>query len=134
MSEPDHILMQQIERDICLFYHRQADYRAIMGDLDYGSVYALAYWTDLDLEGLPEERRRFIRQGCLMMVLAMAWDRIDGSGGFLNDLRIEDIERALSTCPVDDDADVKLLETVQLAIATAKAGGHESADLTDRPQ
>jgi hypothetical protein len=54
--------LQQVERDICLLYHQLSDYSYIMGDLYYGSVYALRYWDFLDVEGIKPARQTFIRR------------------------------------------------------------------------
>lgn len=74
---------QRVERDICLLYHQLAEYEGIMGDLYYGSVYALPYWDYVELSGLMPKEAEFIRDGCLVMMLAMAWEVLDGAGGYL---------------------------------------------------
>ena len=38
---------QRVERDVLLLYHQLADYSYIMGDLYYGTVFALPYWDVL---------------------------------------------------------------------------------------
>src|SRR5712691_1560834 len=80
----DWVLKQQVERDICLLYHQLADYSYIMGDLYYGPVFGLPYWEYLDFPDLDGADREFLRDGCLVMILAMAWDQIDGSGVYIS--------------------------------------------------
>jgi hypothetical protein len=77
------VLKQQIERDICLLFHQLADYSSIMGDLSYGDVFALPYWEYLDFPDVDPEERNFLRDGCLVMILAMASECVDGTGSFL---------------------------------------------------
>jgi hypothetical protein len=110
--------VQELERDILLLYHQLAEYSYVMGDLYYGNVFALPYWNYLDPVGLDEDRAVFVQQGCLVMLLAMAWDQIDGSGGYLEKFR-PDVEAALAACaPLDDDSR-RLLACVNLAVRTA---------------
>lgn len=80
----DWVAFQKLEADICLFYHQQADYSFVMGDLYYGDVYSLPYWEMLGLEGLEDERMEFVQSGCLMILLAMCWEILDDSGYFLS--------------------------------------------------
>jgi hypothetical protein len=77
------IELQCVERDICLLYHQLAHYSWIMGDLYYGDVYALPYWEYLNVPNVEPERQKFIRNGCLVMLYAMASGELDGSGIYL---------------------------------------------------
>ncbi|MDF9828327.1 hypothetical protein M2103_002432 [Ereboglobus sp. PH5-5] len=79
----DWVALQKLEADICLFYQQQAHYSHVMGDLYYGDVYSLPYWEMLSLEDLDGERLEFVQSGCLMILLAMSWELIDGSGSYL---------------------------------------------------
>ena len=79
----DWVAIQKVEADICLFYQQQAHYSFIMGDLYYGNVYSLPYWEMLNQEGIDDERLEFLQSGCLMIVLAMCWELLDGTGNFL---------------------------------------------------
>ena len=80
----DWVLKQHLERDICLLYHQMANYSYIMGDLYYGSVFGLAYWEYIDFPGLDAADHDFVRDGCLVMILAMAGIRLTGSGAYIN--------------------------------------------------
>ena len=79
----DWCTIQMFERDICLLYHQLADYSYIMGDLYYGDVFSLPYWEYLNLKALEDDRQRFIRNGCLIILYAMASEVLDGSGAYL---------------------------------------------------
>lgn len=116
-SNIDWVKIQQIERDICLLYHQLAEYSYIMGDLYYGSVFALPYWEFLDLDNLEQDEKDFIRDGCLVMILAMAWDFIDGSGSYINPY-ISACQKAISKVIPFDEKTEKLIHTVKLAIDT----------------
>jgi hypothetical protein len=85
MNEPDWDQICKVERDICYLYHELSEYSGIMGDLAFGCLYTLPHWEflHLNVRQMPEEQRCFIREGCLVMLLAMAWDVLDGSGSYL---------------------------------------------------
>jgi hypothetical protein len=120
----DWVSIQQVEKDICLLYHQLSDYSYIMGDLYYGNVYALPYWEFLDLQELrevQEEGYEFVRDGCLVMILAMAWEIIDGTGGYLSRWR-DDCERSVSRLTADHTDTEKLIRTVSLALDLSSRG------------
>ena len=75
-TETDWCRIQIVERDICLLYHQLASYSWIMEDLYYGSVYALPYWRYLNISALETKRQAFIRNGCLVMLYAMASEEL----------------------------------------------------------
>jgi len=120
-SDVDWVLVQQVERDICLLYHQLAEYSFIMGDLYYGDVYALPYWNFLNTNDLPEDKQFFIRNGCLVMILAMAWDEIDGSGSYLAKFA-KSCEEALDRLEVEDEPSTRLLATVRDEVLAIKTG------------
>jgi len=124
------IELQQVERDICLLYHQLSDYSYIMGDLYYGTVYALRYWEFLDVEGIEPDRQSFIRQGCLMMILAMAWDSIDGSGAYLQP-HLTEISAAVEDCSPGDVRTRKLRSGVKLALEIVSESRGETTELID---
>jgi len=117
----DWVLVQKVERDICLLYRQLAGYSYIMGDLYYGTVYELPYWNYLDLRDVDEDDRRFLRDGCLVMILAMAWDMVDGSGAYLAP-HIAVCRSALEALPVEDERTAKLVHAVREALESAEAG------------
>jgi len=134
MSDADierHVELQFVERDICLFYHQMADYSYIMSDLYYGSVYGLEYWKYLDVPDIDPDRQAFIAQGCLTLILAMAWETIEETGAYLKPF-LSDVSAALEGFR-PQDADIrKLHETVCLSIDIATNGSGDVKDLAAR--
>jgi hypothetical protein len=126
----DWVVKQHLDRDICLLYHLLANYSYIMGDLYYGSVFGLAYWEYLDFPGLDEADHDFVRDGCLVMILAMAWDKIDGSGAYINP-HILVCREAVAHLILADEKTKKLARTVQLALDVARGNGPETPELTE---
>ena len=125
--------LQEIERDICLLYHQLSDYSYIMGDLYYGKVYALRYWDFLEVEGIEPDRQSFIREGCLIMILAMSWDMIEGSGAFLKP-HLAEVSAAMEDCSPEDERARKLLVLVKLAVELAsddRSETEKTAELVD---
>jgi len=119
--------IQRVERDICLLYHQLSEYTYVMGDLYWGSVYSLPYWNYLRLD-LEAPRATFIRDGCLIMILAMAFDTLDGSGDYIRD------KLALCTAKVDesctaDPNEKRLVEAVKLALRAVSDGRGSDVDL-----
>jgi len=108
------VLKQQLERDICLLYHQLANYSYIMGDLYYGDVFALAYWDHLQLPAIDDADRDFIRDGCLVMILAMASECIDGTGSYLRPHVPQCRAKLERLSTADSDAD-KLIGIVRRA-------------------
>jgi hypothetical protein len=114
----DWVSIQQVEKDVCLLYHQLSEYSYIVGDLYWGSVYGLPYWEFLDLQDLKEvekEGYEFVRDGCLVMILAMAWGIIDDTSGYLSRWR-DDCERSVSQLTANDADTEKLIRTVSLAL------------------
>lgn len=126
----DWELKQFIERDICLLYHQLASYSFIMGDLYFGSVFGLPYWEYLDFPGLEIADRDFVRDGCLVMILAMAWDLIDGSGAYIKP-HIPACLEALACLVIENEDTGKLARVVRLALVVAEQGGPETQELRE---
>ncbi|MDH3919367.1 MAG: hypothetical protein OEU25_14455, partial [Rhodospirillales bacterium] len=122
--------LQEVERDICLLYHQLSEYSYIMSDFYYGNVYALRYWDFLDVGGIEPDRQSFIREGCLIMILAMAWDMIDGSGAFLKP-RLAEVSAAVEDCSSEDERTRKLLAVVKLGLELASGGRSDTAEFVD---
>jgi hypothetical protein len=120
----DWVLLQEVKRDICFLFHEQTEHPRIDGDLAYGTFYRLPYWEFLTAD-IPPDDRAFVREGCLVMILAMAWDLIQHSGSFLAD-RIETCRLAVTGVEAEDERTATLLATVRLALDTAERG--EAAD------
>jgi hypothetical protein len=94
-----------------------------MGDLAYGSRYTLPYWEFLNLQGpnITDENRCFIRDGCLVMILAMSWDIMDGSGSHLKG-KIDLCRQAIGELEAENDRTAKLIRVVSLALDMAEQG------------
>lgn len=109
-----------VQRDICYLYHELAEYSFIMGDLAFGATYALPYWDYLQIGGFDEATTAFVRDGCLVMLLTMAWECIDQAGSYLlQDNRIRTCQAAVQALPVPDERTRRLTATVQAALDLA---------------
>ena len=119
--------VQELERDILLLYHQLAKYGFVMGDLSYGTVFSLPYWDFLNPTGLAndEDRASFVQCGCLVMLLAMAWERIDGSDGYLDRHRDSVLEK-LATCTPFGQHGERLLNLVKDMVAAALQGNEDN--------
>ncbi len=128
--QTDWVLKQRIESDICLLYHQLANYSSIMGDLYYGDVFALPYWEFLNIEGIEDEERIFVRNGCLVMILAMCSECIDGSGSYIYS-HIENCQKYLSYLSPEDEKSHRLIMAVKSALQLAQNEQEETPELTD---
>ena len=127
----DWVSIKHVERDICLCFHELAEYGAIIGDLDYGRVYGLDYWQYLDVDGWGDvEREQFIRNGCLVLILAMCWDEIDGSGTYIAP-RIPECRDAIRSIAPEDPVGSRLREIVLRALDGAEVGKEPEGLLKD---
>ena len=117
----DWVQIQLVERDICLLYHQLADYSYVMADLYYGSVFALPYWEYLDVAGVPDSQRDFLRDGCLVMIFAMALEVIDGSGAYLtmDRARLSSVKEAVAKLQGLDEQRELLVGHVRRAVEGA---------------
>ena len=108
-----------------------------MGDLAFESVYKFPYWNYLNAIGLEPELRSFIRDGCLVMIIAMAADIFDGQSNQLianiDDClaKIRSLRSLLLEELLEDPKTEQLVNTACLAVETIKAGGRESQELSD---
>lgn len=132
MSETNWTLLWQVERDICFLYHELSEYTGIMGDLAYGSLYALPYWDFLDQRGpdIRDEERCFIRDGCLVMILAMTIDMLDGSGFYVAD-KIGLCRQAINRLEAEDERTQKLIRVVRLALDAAAQGQRMNQEMEE---
>ncbi len=77
----------ELAKDICYLYHLQAEYSGFMPDLDFGTTFKRSYWKDLNgLNGYDDNSREFLRTGCMVFVLLMAFEFIDGSGDSISNI------------------------------------------------
>jgi hypothetical protein len=118
--------VQHAERDICLLYHQLAKVFVHQGGPVLRAVYGLPYWDYLSVSNLELERAVLLRDGCLMMMLAMAWETIDGAGSYLSEERlrlclaaVQRLEGVESS--YDDPRTERLIGAVKLALGMAQA-------------
>lgn len=123
------IELQEVEKDICFLFHQIEPYRGIMGDLNYSEFYSRPYWLYLDLS-TEEDQDGFIRDGCLLMILCMAMEMIDGTGFYLQP-HIATCRWKLEEVEPPDERVLKLLTVVRTALDYAESGQPESSELTD---
>jgi hypothetical protein len=91
-------LVWAIERDIAGLYYWQSQKNGIDADLPYEKIYNLSYW-DVFLIGLPEmppEEESYIINGCLMFLICICIEFLDGSGFYLNKFKSEFSEVVLN--------------------------------------
>ncbi|MBK8943123.1 MAG: hypothetical protein IPM79_37370 [Polyangiaceae bacterium] len=124
----DWVLKQQLERDICLLYHQLANYSFIMGDLYYGDVFGLPYWEHLEMHGVEPDDRAFIRDGCLVMMLCMASECIDGSGSYVRE-HVPACLAALDGLSLPGGETQRLIAAVRTALELVERGGPEPPEL-----
>jgi len=79
MDENDYIVT--LNKDICYFYHIQSEYKKFMPDLDFTAEFSLPYWSIL--KNISQDEN-FLKIGCILIILLMALDKIDGSGDSLS--------------------------------------------------
>lgn len=120
-SDEKLVILQQIEKDICYLYFQLSSYSFIMGDLCYKEIYNLPYWNFINIiESQSDEKQSFIREGCLIMILAMAWEVIDGAGSYIMD-KIEDVFHCLELFEPSNERESKLFNIVISALKYAKS-------------
>ena len=120
-SLEDWTEVQELERDILLLYHQLIEYDHLMGDLSYDTVYRLPYWEYVNPTGLTQEQdqQQFIREGCLVMILAMAWDLIDESGTYIS-RHIADCRSGVAGLTCENADTQKLIGVVVMALDLAE--------------
>ncbi len=117
--------VELLQRDIVSSFHEYVDYAGVMGEMDWGLVYSLPYWEYLDLEGMYEDERVFIRDGCLLLILAMAFNAFDHHGGSKGNRisrHAEDCIDAVNHVRSDDADTQALTDAVLYAINRVKSG------------
>ncbi len=126
MELDEWIKVQSVERDICLLYHQLNEYQSLMGDLYWGSVYKLPYWEFIDAFELEGEQRRFMTHGCLVLLITMAFETLDGAGNYIMD-KLDSCKAALTRIDSEDSETRFLAETLQMALSAiaSKASGVE---------
>jgi hypothetical protein len=127
----DWDLVWRVERDVCFMYHLQATEPrpAVDGDWDYSSLFHLPYWEVLssELPAMDQEEARFLSEGCLVMIFAMAVDLIDGSGNALSPYLAE-CRIAVNGCRINHSVNAELVDAVSVALDRAQRGQHADDD------
>ena len=127
--ELDWMDVWKVEKDIVYLYHHQTEYSGIDGDLAYTYLFNLPYWDylPLEMEGLDSEEKQFVETGCLILLLCMALDLLEGSGHYLRSY-LERCRTAVSRLRPDDPSVARLVQIVQTALDAAGEGqlwGHQ---------
>jgi len=96
-----------------------------MGDLYYGSVYQFPYWEFLEIDQLDPakfepDQQEFIRDGCLVMILAMAYEQIDRGSRTFIDAHIPAAREALQSFAPNDDRTAKLVRVASRGLDVAR--------------
>lgn len=99
-----------------------------MGDLYYGSVFGLPYWDYLNPIGLDSDRSVFVQEGCLVMLLTMAWEKLDGSGTYL-DQHHQAISTSIHRCRPLGQYGLRLLNHVRAVLESALTADQSNSDL-----
>jgi hypothetical protein len=112
--------VDRVKRDLLLMFHEQIEYSGVMGALDYSGLFDLPYWEYLGVRDPdPDDAEdHFLTVGCLIMILAMAWDQIDGSGNYLT-MHLPAVRAALRAYQPPTTQISTLLDVVHDAVETA---------------
>jgi hypothetical protein len=123
-SRVDWAKIQEIEKDICLLYHQLSSYSYIMDDLFYGDVFNLPYWNFLDIKGIGEEKRKFIREGSLVFIYAMVTEEAGGAGMYLSceGGRYSVCKKKIEACKPENDDEKFLLDSIKSGFALIDNG------------
>ena len=110
-EDDDSILYKRLIRDVCFLFHELADYKQIMGDLDYANDYPLPYWTLINNvdNGHPDDR--LIRSGILILFMAMIHDEFDGSGCWISK-HVDSVFSAMTAFVPEDEDMLRLSDSV----------------------
>jgi hypothetical protein len=130
-SDIDWDKLQQIERDICYAYHQIAPYGYIMGDLYWGSLFSLPYWNYLQVDGLEDERAKFMCDGCLVLILAMAFAALDSSDNYIVPF-VPACRNAVEKLKGSDswsETHTKLMSVVETALNSVERGDESNEKL-----
>jgi hypothetical protein len=120
----DWVKIQEIERDICLLYHQLSGCSQVTDDLFFGDVFKLPYWNFLDITGLDDDQRKFIREGSLVFIYAMVLEEAGGSGAYLSfeGGRLSACRKRIEACHPENEDEKLLLDSIQSGFAIIESG------------
>ena len=128
------IRVKQMERDICYFFHEQSSYSCLMPDLAWGETYVLPPWEFINLDAkhyfLDDESVTFLRNGCLAMIITMAYGCIDGCDSYIHNRLAQCIAGVERLCPDDEDS-IKLVEIAMEMLRAIAKGQYGSTKFDD---
>ena len=90
-----------------------------MPDLDYSKEFSLPYWTHL--KDYTDTENQFYKYGCMLFILLLALDKIDGSGDRLSKVYESCVEAVESVIPYSLNED--RLKVFLLAVLTKSENG-----------
>ena len=90
-----------------------------MPDLDYAGNYNLAYWAIASHISPDDDDAHFLQTGCLMLMLAMIWAELDGSGTWILRHRTHAVRCLRDSVPCDEEI-LRLLNTVEQGLEILK--------------
>ncbi len=122
--------VQEIERDICYFYYQMSEYSTIMGDLYWGRVYNRPYWEYLNLEFCGHHDPQFLRDGCLVLVIAMAFEWLDDAGEYIKD-KLPQCISAVSRLYPEDEKTIRLVEIAKHVLNAAASDEQYSKEMVE---
>jgi len=96
------------QKDICYLYHVQSCFGTLMADLDFKDEFSLSYWSELKVFARQDEE--FVKIGCMIFILLMALDKIEGSGDSLSSVYKDCYEAVEEVVPfVENETKLKSL-------------------------
>lgn len=113
-SSRAHGLFSRVKRDILLVFHEYAAHGYINEFPGWGYDFDLPYWDFLNNPGLDPPDDCFFRDGCLIILLGMALDPIDGAGDYIRQY-VPICRERFREVPEIDDRSGRLFLAVQLA-------------------
>lgn len=94
----------QLTKDICYLYHIQSEYKGLMPDISWSDEFALPYWQHL--KAFSDSDDSFHKNGCMVFLLLLALDKIDGSGDGMKSIHRQCMAAADAVIPHTKTEDV----------------------------
>jgi hypothetical protein len=105
-----------------------------MEDLYYGDVYDLPYWEYFDLKNLEENKRRFIREGCLVLIYAMISEVVSGSGTYLTikKERYLNCKKGINSIIIENEKEKLIIDLIKQGLESIDQNKHNSSILDEK--